>query len=456
MGYVLLLKKNFRKKGILWLTVFLIVFFFFATGEFLYFRERSAAGLFVGEYYIGGKTFQEIEKIIKDIDLKMGKEKIRLILPDGRGTVLHSLSEMGLKIDEERLMREIKTLSRPFNYPEKFHIFRDGLMIPAYFIVDNDKMHLVFSRINNELYRSPVDAEVRAEKGALRFRPALKGQKAKTAHLSEEIQKRCSSWPAFPLDINIETEPLYPQITISDILASGIKEKIAAASTQFSLENQNRVHNISLAAKKIDNFLLTPGAVFSFNQVVGEASLKNGFKEAPVIVNEQFVMGAGGGICQVSSTIYNAALKAGLRIIERHNHRLSVSYLPPGLDATVAYDYLDLKFQNNLKTNILIHAYVAKNCLNVYFFGDPEQLTEVKILTQNQQLVSPPVHFRNSEDKPSSYREKIQEGKPGVTVEVYRVFYRGGQEFKREYLGKDSYSPVPEVWEIGMLRDEIS
>ena len=103
--------------------------------------------------------------------------------------------------------------------------------------------------------------------------------------------------------------------------------------------------------------MLTPGTIFSFNQVVGEASLNNGFKEAPIIVNEQFVMGAGGGICQVSSTIYNAALDAGLSIIERHNHGLPVSYLPPGLDATVAYDYLDLKFQNNLKTNILIHAY---------------------------------------------------------------------------------------------------
>ena len=99
----------------------------------------------------------------------------------------------------------------------------------------------------------------------------------------------------------------------------------------------------------------------------------------------------------------------------------------------------------------MIHAYVLGNSLNVYFFGDPKQLTEIKILTQNQQSVAPPVHFRNSEDKPVSHRKKIQEGKPGVTVEVYRVFYQKGEEVKKEYLGKDSYTPVPEIWEIGIL-----
>jgi len=298
-----------------------------------------------------------------------------------------------------------------------------------------------------------VEAKVWADKGILRFRPSRNGQKAKVDLLQEEILKKCYYWPSFPLDIHVELEPLYPKVTMADLLASGIKEEITTASTIFNAEAKNRVHNIALAAQKIDNFLLKPGSVFSFNGVVGETSAQDGFKEATVIVNDQLALGVGGGICQVSSTLYNSALKAGLTIVERHNHGLPVAYLPPGLDATVAYDYLDLKFKNNLETNLLIHVNMVDNQLNVHFFGDPAHLREIKIQTANQQQIPPPVHFRNCKDKPVTHREKIREGKPGVTVEVYRLFYQQGQEIKREYLGKDYYSPVPEIWEIGQLSD---
>ena len=351
-------------------------------------------------------------------------------------------------------MEEIKFLSRPFNYPEKLQIYLHGLTLPAYLTINNEKITAALSLLNDKIFISPVNAKVRAEKGILRFTPSYKGQKAKIEHVQEEIREKCYFWPSFPLEINIEKEVLYPEVTVSDILASGIKEEITSASTLFNPQDENRAYNISLAAQKIDNFLLTPASIFSFNQVVGEASAKDGFKEAPIIVNGQFVMGAGGGICQVSSTLYNAALKAGLTIVERHNHGLPVAYLPPGLDATVAYDYLDLKFKNNLQTNLLIHSNIADNRLNVFLFGDPKEVQEIKIITRNQKSIPPPVHFRNSKDKPASYREKIQEGKPGISVEVYRIIYNRGKEIERELLSKDLYSPVPEIWEIGLLPAE--
>src|SRR5690606_24482567 len=105
--------------------------------------------------------------------------------------------------------------------------------------------------------------------------------------------------------------------------------------TYYNSRNKNRSHNISLAAKSINNYVLFPGEVFSFNKVVGQRTISKGYMRAKVIVRGEFSEGIGGGICQVSSTLYNAADHAGLKIMQRYSHSRSVPYVPPGRDATV-------------------------------------------------------------------------------------------------------------------------
>lgn len=125
-------------------------------------------------------------------------------------------------------------------------------------------------------------------------------------------------------------------------------------------KDKDRVNNIKLAAKKIDGYRLQPGAVFSFNDIVGKRDAANGFKVAAIIVNGEYDEDMGGGVCQLSSTLYNAADKAGLEIIERHSHSRAVSYLPAGKDAAVSYGYLDFKFKNNKDYTLEIAAWVEK------------------------------------------------------------------------------------------------
>jgi len=350
-------------------------------------------------------------------------------------------------------MEEIIRLNTPFNYGEKFRIYRGRWKIPGYFAVEKEKFFSVLAPVKEERYVPPQDALVYAEQGMLKFRPQRKGKNLKFEQMLDKVIEELYYWPSFPLTIQMEMEYLYPEMTISRILDSGIIGEIATASTYFDPAAINRSHNITLAAKKLDNILLTPEEIFSFNQIVGEASLENGYKEAPVIVNDRLVMGLGGGICQVSSTIYNAALRAGLGIEERHNHGLPVGYLPPGYDATVAFNYRDLKFKNNTSFYILIHMQVLNNELKATFFGDPSKIRKVKIITQSLQIIEPPVHYQEIKDQPSSYRNLIQEGKPGYTAETIRIFYENGKEVYREHLGKNYYAPTPEIYAVGVLPD---
>lgn len=141
--------------------------------------------------------------------------------------------------------------------------------------------------------------------------------------------------------------------------------------TTWITGSAGRASNIRLAGRQIHNTLLLPGEVFSFNQVVGPRTAARGYMSAPVIVGEALVPGVGGGICQVSSTLYNAVLRAKLRVVERHGHSLPVRYVPPGRDATVNWPDLDVKFRNSRRTPILIRVYAGSQ-IHVQILGIPD------------------------------------------------------------------------------------
>ncbi|NMA15488.1 MAG: VanW family protein [Clostridia bacterium] len=148
-------------------------------------------------------------------------------------------------------------------------------------------------------------------------------------------------------------------------------QKIGSFSTLFDLDYRSRAANIKLATEMIDGYKLNPGEEFSFNKVVGPRLPERGFQKAIVFVNKEKVEDYGGGVCQVSSTIYNAVLKAGLRIIERQPHSIPVDYVPKGKDATVSYGAIDFCFQNNTKDIISIRTFINKNILTVELFQEP-------------------------------------------------------------------------------------
>ena len=139
------------------------------------------------------------------------------------------------------------------------------------------------------------------------------------------------------------------------------------------MEDSNRVFNIQRASNSIDNKLVLPGETFSFNSTTGPRSLKAGYKEATVIMNGEFVPGEGGGVCQVSSTLYNTLLDSKISIVERHSHSLPISYVPPNKDATVAFNVLDLKFKNNYNSPVYIKSSVAGDTLIITLYGNKSE-----------------------------------------------------------------------------------
>ena len=150
----------------------------------------------------------------------------------------------------------------------------------------------------------------------------------------------------------------------------GITTRVGRYETIYG-GDPNRIHNVQLVAQLIDGKLIAPGATFSFNAATGARTADKGFREAPVIINGEVTNGLGGGVCQVSTTVFNAAYEAGLKITERTNHALYISHYPQGRDATVNYPDVDLKFVNDTPRWLLLRTYVGSSSLDVELYGAP-------------------------------------------------------------------------------------
>lgn len=161
--------------------------------------------------------------------------------------------------------------------------------------------------------------------------------------------------------------PLSPPASQPQKKTTGPKP-LSSYETPILNRDKERIDNIRLAIKKLNGYKLKPGEIFSFNNVVGKRDASTGFKVAAVIVNGEFGEDMGGGVCQLSSTIFNAADRAGMQIIERHSHSRSVAYVPAGRDAAISYGYLDLKFKNTKDYTVVISAKVEGAKLKAYIY----------------------------------------------------------------------------------------
>ena len=211
----------------------------------------------------------------------------------------------------------------------------------------------------------------------------------------------------------------------------------------------NRIHNVQLVTHLVDGKLIAPGATFSFNKTTGERNAAKGFLEAPVIVNGELTTGLGGGVCQVSTTVFNAAFDAGLKITERTNHALYISHYPPGRDATVDYPDVDLKFVNDTGNWLLLRTFVGSYSLTVSLYGTP---TGRKVQSSTTPLVAhgsaPVVRTVDPSLRPG---ETVVDdsGSPALTTSVTRDVYTRTGRLLHHDVWYSSYRSEPELIRVG-------
>jgi len=249
-----------------------------------------------------------------------------------------------------------------------------------------------------------------------------------------------------PLAVAVPVVKVQPKVTVASLKAQGIERLISSFSTSFASSKAGRKYNVSKTAAVVHDRLMAPGDVFDYATIIKETEEKFGFREAPVILNGKMVPGIGGGICQVSTTLYNAVLRAGLEIVERRNHSLPVSYAPLGQDATFAEGYINFKFRNSTDKYILIRTSSEGGRLTVKLFGSLDAGVSYEIKSVTLREIDPPTKYVKNASLPKGTVKLLQRGKPGYVVETYRYKKVNGRVVDKERISKDTYKAQPSLY----------
>ena len=387
--------------------------------------------------------------------------------------------EIPYEYNEEELNKQIDTINGQI----------PGAVIESSYDIDEDKKELVITKgkegleVDPELLKQEVENEVKnVESGKKEINLSTKNKEPNQINLDKiyseihtEPQNAYYTQNPFTLyphvdgiDFAISMEeakkileenkeeyiiPLkitHPEITTDKIGSEGFPDLLAEFSTNYNPGAKDRTTNLRLASNKINNTVVLPGETFSYNKVVGKRTTEAGYKEAPSYAGGKVVNDIGGGICQITSTLYNAVVLANLDIVSRSNHQFVPSYVKAGRDATVVYGAIDFKFKNTRKYPIKIKSTVSGGVARVQIYGMKEETEyEVKIETKITGSIPMKTVY---EDDPTleKGKEKVeQKGHNGTYSEAYKVVYLNGKVVSRTLLSKDKYNQMSTIIKRG-------
>lgn len=319
--------------------------------------------------------------------------------------------------------------------------------LPVHMSVDKTKLEQVLRELAPTTDRQPRDAAllVLVKSKNIALIPAIEGRKLDIQRTATEAfgQPQMQLASVIDLKFNLQT----PKLT--DASFAGINTMLAQYSTHFKPWDYDRNANLQLATQRIHGTVLKPGEVFSYNNIVGNRTQQQGFRMAPVILDGKLVPDWGGGVCQVSSTLYNSALLANLEIVDRSNHGRAIGYVPLGFDATVVDGQIDFKFKNNLSRPIMLHATITDNELFFAILGDVKDTPPPIELDYVVHRVIEPVEIKQPDPTLELGKEVVDESpQRGFRVSTYRIRKVNGKE-ERQLLATDDYDPVNRIIKIG-------
>lgn len=308
--------------------------------------------------------------------------------------------QSGQVVNIDKSANYIKSQINSLNVSEPIELFTE----------DASPNEINIESIYNEIHKDPVNAYYTQNPYVIH--PSENGMDfAITLDESKNLLKEDKNEYTIPVKI------VYPSVTTNMIGTEAFPDLLSTFSTKYSASNKSRTTNLTLAASKIDGTVLMPGETFSYNKVVGARTIAAGYKEAPIYVSGRIENGLGGGICQIASTLYDAAVYANLEIVERSNHQFVPSYIGASRDATVVYGAIDFKFKNNRDYPIKITCSVSGGVANFKIWG---------LKSDNDYQVEISSRITN---KTSS----------AIYSEAYKILKQNGVTVNTVLLSKDTY-----------------
>ena len=388
--------------------------------------------------------FKENVNINKSYNKEILKEKINTI----NGELPNALEESKYYIEDDKLIITKGKSGNIVNENEftniiehelfNFNSNQEGniIQIP---VIEKNPEEINLQKIRDEIYREPQDAYITTNPTTVH--PNVNGVDfAISMEEARQIISEEKEEYEIPLKITVAEK------TLNDLGEDAFPDNLGDYTTRYDASNKNRSNNIALASNKIDGTVIMPGETFSYNQIVGKRTIEAGYKEAGAYAGGKVVQEVGGGICQVSSTLYNAVLYANLEIVERSNHYFETSYVDPGRDATVSWGTVDLKFKNNRTYPIKVEAISKNGVCKIAIKGIKEKDDcEIVIQSKITSIIKKETKYEIDNSVEEGKELVKQEGHDGCTSETTKIVRQNGAIISSDIISKDLYHALDKI-----------
>lgn len=439
--------------------------FFFISFLGIIYQQLYGKVVFPGVYVNGtdfsGKSAADVEQYFMKKNAGIQKTTLTFVVDTKMATI--SAKELQLGYDEKLLSKQAFSIGRSSNFIANislmFQAYMYGINLQPSYHYDDDTLTTLLTPLKMSVYKEPVDALFSFDNGRVtEFKPSEAGQtinldQLKNSLLTQTVKSNTKEMPE-NITITIPVVPLEPKITTEKVNNLGIKELIGTGTSLFQHSIENRIYNVTLASTRLNGLLVPPGETFSVVKALGDISSLSGYKQAYVISGGKTVLGDGGGVCQVSTTLFRAALNAGLPIIERNPHAYRVGYYeedsPPGIDAAIYSPSVDLKIKNDTGHTILIQSYINPDELRLTFniYGTADGRTvEIGKPVITSQTPAPETLYQDDPTLPRGQLKQVDFAAAGARV----YFTRTVKKDNKVYLA-DTFTSNYRPWQAVYLR----
>ena len=410
--------------------------------------------VYIDNIDVSNMTYSEAEQALNEHMENLKKDSI--VLYAGPKTVRATAGEMGLDYVNKEVLDEALSIGKKGNVLKRFlaerQIREDGaIVLELDLTVDRDSVGKVISTRKSALNCDPSpNGMILNDNGTFSITPAKEGVKLDEAGSVDKITAYMDNdWHGGQGGVELAATVI-PSEDTSEQLQS-VQNLLGTATTEFSTEDVGRCTNIALAAGNINGTVLYPGEEFSALKAIGPTTPEKGFALGASYADDDIVETYGGGICQVSTTLYNAVLQAELEIVERHNHSMRIHYVPPAFDAAIAEETVDFRFRNSLDTPIYLASKVENGTITFWIYGKETRSSNRTIAYESRELSTREFGTVYRATDSLDFGVVLEyDGEDGMTAELWKLIYIDGEFDSEEKENVSIYDPTNHSYQVGM------
>ena len=453
---------NKARKGPAFLVIFLMLLLIAAYIYAAYQTVKPARGLicngvFVETVNVGGMSEDEARTAVAQYRDEYLQRTVEVDV-NGK-TVSATLEQLGYNCEVGDVIAKAMQVGKdgnPFtNYAKIREIATTPLVYKLKYDAKEKKIRTFVNKKCKKKCAKAKNAKVKRENGTFVYTDAKEGSTIDVNSTAAQIRKAVEQAKSGDA-IRVKADVTIQEPTVTKDLASRCKDKIGSFQTNFNAGNVSRSKNLSNAARLINDHVIYPGETFSVHDTISPLTEENGYYAAPSYSNGEVVDSIGGGVCQVSTTLYNAVLKAELEVVERSPHSMVVSYVKPSMDAAIAGDTKDFVFENNYDTPIYIHGEIDdNNQLTFAIYGKetrPEN-REIKLVSETTKTEEYSVTYKTNSEAAIGSMEYTGSPHTGKTARLWKVIYEDGEEVGKEQINDSYYKKSDQIIEVGTKSD---